>query len=184
MRNLTKRRAEVEADSSDLIATPTRTTTGISRGMVFTCSSYPASEERRQDRHAQAARHHGQNRRIVRGRDLNALCVRRQQLFGILLLTGDKRLLQEPVDGNAFLFPMKLRWHDRNERNARKGYPLEALGAGLVHERKLNLTLLKQRRHLIAADGHIYLDIGVKRLELLQKLGQRRALQCSQSSRG
>ncbi len=44
MRNLTKRRAEVEADSSDLIATPTRTTTGISRGMVFTCSSYPASE--------------------------------------------------------------------------------------------------------------------------------------------
>ena len=70
---------------------------------------------------------------------------------------------------------MKLRWHDRNERNARKRYPLEALGAGLVHERKLNLTLLKQRRHLIAADGHIYLDIGVERLEFLQKLGQRGA---------
>ena len=34
---------------------------------------------------------------------------------------------------------------------------------------------MKKRRHLIAADGHIYLDIGVERLEFLQKLGQRGA---------
>ena len=135
----------------------------------------PDERERRQYRHAEPRRDHGEDRPVIRRRDLDARRVRREKRLDILIRAREERLAQQPLQRDGVPLPRKVRRHDGHERRVRQRLKIKALRARLVHEGELDAPARERGLQLFAAHEHVQLDLRVLGAEGTQQLRQARA---------